>query len=500
MSETTYSIEISPSSRSKCKKCKEKILKDELRIGTHSPNPDSDKYAFTSWQKTACFTKPRKFKELSFEDFIDTILQDPSNILQKHRDDVLQALKSKKEKKAAPKKNRDDEEDDDKAKPKKEKSKAYYNVARWKKIANELLNDDDGDDDDEDVKPSAKKKRKKENIDDDANIDIRNITEQDKKESKAYAVYAQYNLDNLKDILRYNRQMVSGAKDILLQRIVDGHVNGRVSNCPSCSQGRPRLNDDGITVSCPGYFDEDVMSRVTCFYSNKKDDVGRFQPWFQNEPTEEEDELISKQIEEGSKATTSSSATTGQNNERMQNLQKQVKEKIDWNVKTGQGVKSTTKEVYKLCKKVLDLPSDERNAMTEIGKIILQNRNNKTSDEILVIVTQQFKFLDDVIEEKKRQTNVSKSICVVEENGNLFLALTELSNCYLKEKNSHAGNSYRKVANAIKDLDYEITEDNALGLGKGKTKVAGIGKKSAELILEFVTTGTMEKLEEKRRL
>ena len=63
---------------------------------------------------------------------------------------------------------------------------------------------------------------------------------------------------------------------------------------------------------------------------------------------------------------------------------------------------------------------------------------------------------------------------------------------------SLAGGTYKKVANAIKDLDYEITADNAKGLGKGKTKVDGIGKGSSEKIHEFLETGKMAKLEEKR--
>ena len=54
------------------------------------------------------------------------------------------------------------------------------------------------------------------------------------------------------------------------------------------------------------------------------------------------------------------------------------------------------------------------------------------------------------------------------------------------------------MANAIKDLDYEVTAENAKGLGKGKTKVNGIGKGSAEKIHEFLETGKMAKLEEKR--
>ena len=52
--------------------------------------------------------------------------------------------------------------------------------------------------------------------------------------------------------------------------------------------------------------------------------------------------------------------------------------------------------------------------------------------------------------------------------------------------------------NAIKGLTHEITAENAMGLSKGKTKVANIGKSSAEKIKEFLETGQIAKLEEKR--
>ena len=72
------------------------------------------------------------------------------------------------------------------------------------------------------------------------------------------------------------------------------------------------------------------------------------------------------------------------------------------------------------------------------------------------------------------------------------------TNKAFSSSSSLAGGTYKKVANAIKDLDYEITADNAKGLGKGKTKVDGIGKGSSEKIHEFLETGKMAKLEEKR--
>ena len=79
----------------------------------------------------------------------------------------------------------------------------------------------------------------------------------------------------------------------------------------------------------------------------------------------------------------------------------------------------------------------------------------------------------------------------------------QVSNCELTDSllsigNANAGSSYTRAVNALKDVEYEITADNALGLAKGDTKVKNIGKSSADKIKEFCQTGTMAKLEEKR--
>lgn len=76
--------------------------------------------------------------------------------------------------------------------------------------------------------------------------------------------------------------------------------------------------------------------------------------------------------------------------------------------------------------------------------------------------------------------------------------MKELGDYYFKEGNSNAGAAYKKVVAAVSMVAFEITLDNAKGLGKGKTKVPNIGKSSAEKIHEFLETGTIEKLEEKR--
>lgn len=66
------------------------------------------------------------------------------------------------------------------------------------------------------------------------------------------------------------------------------------------------------------------------------------------------------------------------------------------------------------------------------------------------------------------------------------------------EKNSNAGISYRKAAAAVRDIEEEITADNALTFSKGKSKLPGIGKGTAEKMKEFAESGKIEKLEEKR--
>jgi ssDNA-binding Zn-finger/Zn-ribbon topoisomerase 1 len=90
------------------------------------------------------------------------------------------------------------------------------------------------------------------------------------------------------------------------------------------------------------------------------------------------------------------------------------------------------------------------------------------------------------------------SSCKNSHNEPLFRAFVELSRFYSAEENYNATATYHKVSQAICDLTEAVTEDNALGMGKGKTKVPNIGKASAEKMHEFVATGRITKLEEKR--
>lgn len=65
---TTYSAELAKSSRASCKRCKEKIEKDTLRIGVHSQSADG--IEFSSWTHLACFRPPKK---ISTDDFLQQL-------------------------------------------------------------------------------------------------------------------------------------------------------------------------------------------------------------------------------------------------------------------------------------------------------------------------------------------------------------------------------------------------------------------------------------------
>ena len=94
MSTTTYHVEKAKSGRSSCRKCKEKIAKDELRIGITSQARDGD-HSMTQWVLPKCFNLPPKLKKQgeTVESFVDEILDDPSgNIMKKYRDQLIKDI------------------------------------------------------------------------------------------------------------------------------------------------------------------------------------------------------------------------------------------------------------------------------------------------------------------------------------------------------------------------------------------------------------------------
>jgi len=286
--------------------------------------------------------------------------------------------------------------------------------------------------------------------------------------------------------------MVSGKKVELLERVVDGHLRGRLSLCPTCHKGKLKLDpkSDMTRVVCPGYFDEDSQVRVACLYSIPIDAAPRAKPWFTEEPSEEEKQEMEKQI--SGLAELKTDAVLESLLDRIHN--------DEWDVKSNANIKKMASRLVKICRELgtLNVPEDDGQAKMEIGKILLQNKT-ETKHVVLKHLVEKLGIKPSKAEVKAREATM-ESQCKCPANGPLYAAFSELMNLFFKEGNSNAGASYRKVVNAIRELDFEVTADNAKNLSKGKTKIAGVGKGSSDKMYEFVTTGKIEKLEEKKAL
>ena len=91
------------------------------------------------------------------------------------------------------------------------------------------------------------------------------MSAEEKKQAKPYNKYCKKKLDELKDILRWNHAMVSGKKDFVLARIIDGEYYGRLALCTVCEYGKLKVIDGENKIACGGYFDEEGGFHKSCF-------------------------------------------------------------------------------------------------------------------------------------------------------------------------------------------------------------------------------------------
>jgi hypothetical protein len=250
-SSSLYSQQPAKSGRSSCKKCKTKIAAGDLRIGTHV---ERDDHEMTSWNHLECFAVPRKLLQqgLTPEDFVRDLLKDGStdaSLLPARADEIVAALQAKGGAAKGGKK-----EDD--------KEGGGAGLVWLDSIKKSFETGSYGGEDD-DVKPSASKKPK-----DDMSVLV-----------PAYGEYHKQNGAKLKEMLAWNRQHVGGTKPMMLTRVLDGILRGRLARCPLCEGGRLKLSDDGMAVTCSGSYDEDRGTRMVCQYQGSSAEAPRWQPW-----------------------------------------------------------------------------------------------------------------------------------------------------------------------------------------------------------------------------
>jgi poly [ADP-ribose] polymerase len=437
-----------------------KIEKGQMRIGVHI---DNGQFEYVNWTHPACFTMPRKLNmganAMTTQQFIEAHLEDTTGgeILPAKAEELATEIDKK--------------------------------VDLQKK-----------GDDNHSGSPLDSIKQEYEQQQKDTDSGNEPLPKRTKSSSgKAVELYAKYKslkVDELKDFLRWNRQVMTGTKDIVLFKAIDGNIYGRLARCVLCG-GRLKMNSDCTKVICSGSFDEDTSMRIDCAYQVEVPEAPRWQPWYTEEPSEEEQEAMDK-LE--SEASLDIPAPDPELDVDIGKLVKEA-EKLEWKLTSKDGLRKAVAELTDVVQKhegkSVDLPDDIGSAKMKVGEVIARNRE-KSAAELVPIIVQEFGFKESKVAKAAKKEAAMEIMVKEPKNLPLVAAFQELSELYFKEGNRNAGASYAKVVSALKELSYEVTEENAKGLGKGKTKVANIGKTSADRIFEFVCTGKMEKLIEKR--
>lgn len=175
---------------------------------------------------------------------------------------------------------------------------------------------------------------------------------------------------------------------------------------------------------------------------------------------------------------------------------KELNGKLDFSSNAGR--KQAVGEFVALIKGKVDLP-ENRNPKMEIGKLVMANCSDKNAEEIMQVIFDKYGFANVKEEKAAAKEAAAEAACANPKNAGLILALGECAKYYFAESNANAALSYKKAIATLTELKEEVTEDNAMSFSKGKTKLPGIGKSTAQKMLEFVQTGTFAKLEEKRQ-
>eukprot|EP00520_Triparma_pacifica_P010217 CAMPEP_0118658824 /NCGR_PEP_ID=MMETSP0785-20121206/14776_1 /TAXON_ID=91992 /ORGANISM="Bolidomonas pacifica, Strain CCMP 1866" /LENGTH=433 /DNA_ID=CAMNT_0006551871 /DNA_START=102 /DNA_END=1403 /DNA_ORIENTATION=+ len=313
-------------------------------------------------------------------------------------------------------------------------------------------------------------------------------------ELAAFEMYSKMKIPALKDFCRWNDQIVGGTKDVLVARVIDMAVNGRMMRCGSC-QGKWKQdpNDENALV-CSGGFDETQGFRIDCFDKTNYKKVPRL-AFIDEPPNDEELEAIKE-------------ANMGAGSAEDEALKSKVKVKAEANdlsdidLSKPEGKKEAAVKLLAASRVLnVQLPEDDGEARIKIGTVLMSELGSGATDAQAILT----KIVDTYgIQETKEQVIAAQEAagnsCTNAENGKIMLFIKELKDLYFKEGNGQAGGSYSKAQKAIVDCPFAITLDNVKHLHKKghENKLDGIGKGTGDKIKEFLEKGTCDKLEEKR--
>jgi len=259
---TSYCVEYSKSNRAGCKVCKGKIDKDALRIGSTVPG-DGD-YDMTSWRHLECQKKPKAMDSLDMLQGLDT-LSEADQAKVKVWFEAASAPKS------ATKKRKADEVDGGEGGSEELPSLTSASIKKMKAGELKAALGAHG------LSTSGKKA--------DHVARLQEVADRQAADGKFGAL----KIDQLKDALRENGQLLGGVKEELVDRCVDGFLFGALPRCPECGGAvlkvKYPVNESGSGPAlyghggqgqffCPGFYDDDHWHR--CKFGSS--DVERT-PW-----------------------------------------------------------------------------------------------------------------------------------------------------------------------------------------------------------------------------
>lgn len=188
---------------------------------------------------------------------------------------------------------------------------------------------------------------------------------------------------------------------------------------------------------------------------------------------------------------------------------KKASANLEWKLTGKAGIKKAVGDllgVLQAHSNALDLPEDSKEARAKLGGLVQMHRD-KTVEEIIPLVVEDLGFKKDKAAKAAKKEKAVENLCKNPKNASVVAAIQELSQLYFKEGayivrrqmpwcrflcffsnrscplppgNANAGASYSKAAMALKDVEYEITAENAMKMSKGKTKVDCVGKVGAQ--------------------
>ena len=194
----------------------------------------------SSSHHVSCFKIPRKLASagVGAEEFLLEYLMDDPELLEARRDEILGMLRE-----AATKTNAKTK----KAKPRDDDEGSANLMDRLKEAAKL-----DGDE------PAQKKAKTKK------------PTKEEEEFKAMLSVYRKYHkgvtVSELKDILRWNKQIIGGTKAFVLFKVIDGELHGRLSMCPLCQGDLKYLEGDYDKIHCSGRFDEGTYGTASSRY------------------------------------------------------------------------------------------------------------------------------------------------------------------------------------------------------------------------------------------